>query len=83
MRPFLTAPVLLALAACISTGPAPVPAGSVEVDGQSYPLEVLANGTWRAKVDGTVVICASPDATACYWSVRHYFESQDLPDVPG
>lgn len=67
----------LALGACVTAGPAPAPAGSVEVNGQSYPLETLADGTWRAKVDGTVVTCAKPDATACYWSVRHYFEGQD------
>jgi hypothetical protein len=83
MRPSPAAIAALALAACVSAGPAPTPAGSVEFLGETYPLEVLANGTWRARVDGTVVICARPYPTACYWSVRHYLVARELLDDLG
>lgn len=88
MRPFPAAArraaclavTALSVAACAPAGPDPTPAGSVEVLGRSYPLEQLANGTWRARVDGAVVVCARPAAEACYWSVRHHLLAKELLD---
>lgn len=88
MRPFPAAPqraarfavTALALAACVPAGPGPVPVGSVQVLGRDYPLEQLANGTWRARVDGAVVVCSRPAAEACYWSVRHHLLAKELLD---
>ena len=57
--------------------------GAVEVNGITYPLVSLANGTWRAYVDGTPVICSKPSETACYWSVRNYLQSRELLDDLG
>ncbi|MCB2126988.1 MAG: hypothetical protein H6897_09110 [Rhodobacteraceae bacterium] len=83
MRPFGAVIAALLLAACVTAGPAATPVGSVKVLTESYPVEALANGTWRARVNGAVVPCAKPDATACYWSVRHHLLAQELLDDLG
>lgn len=78
----LTGSVLI-LAACAPGEPPPAPAGSVEVGGTTYPVVSLANGSWRAYVDGAAVTCAQPSKTACYWSVRHHLQAQELLDDLG
>ena len=68
---------------CTAPGPAPVPVGQVEVEGQTYAIEALANGNWRVPVDGAAVTCLHPDTRACYWSVRNYLQSRQLLDDLG
>ena len=78
-------PILAAilLSACSTAGPAPVPQGEVAIGPDRWPVEALATGVWRVRVDGRPVVCAKPTAEACYWSVRPHLEAQQLPDIPG
>lgn len=83
MRPLLAALAAPLLAACVNAGPAAKPMGSVAVFTESYPVELLADGSWRARVNGVFVRCARPDKTGCYWSVRHHLQAQELLDDLG
>ncbi|KAB2879707.1 MAG: hypothetical protein F9K34_17140 [Albidovulum sp.] len=83
MRPFGAALAALLLAACVNAGPVVMPVGTVTVLTEAYPVEALADGSWRARVNGAVVPCARPDLTACYWSVRHHLQARELLDDLG
>mgnify|MGYP001159216131 CR=1 FL=1 len=83
MRLFVAVFAALLPAACVNAGPTATPVGSVQFLTGTYPVESLPNGTWRARVNGAVVICARPNPTACYWSVRHHLLAQELLDDLG
>jgi hypothetical protein len=50
--------------------------GQVEYAGESWPIYAWPNGNWRVLYDGQTVRCTEPTAESCYWSLRHYVNTQ-------